>query len=522
MGLDSVKIIREDASRPKSVPKPFVREDVHLMQIRHQAGVDLAKALMSEQIKNLDLQRTFFKHKCSMHTMAFDRYWRYYHSLAVPALIISILIAAVSALEPESVVVVTVLSSINTCILALLQMLEYQTAKNAHLSAAKLFDKLRDQANNVDMQIRRKFDSCMDLECDSCMDLDSSKWKEVLEETRRIVEDFSKDSETKTSELAYTLPPLPVDIQEKILQRFLESKLKDDTDHNREVERGALASFETPRRQQIYNREVEREVLASFADQGRMSAVARIKVQPGKTAALGSSVSTRGQSLIKKRKKQHRQQQQRPTLYDGLVYTKKGTQVGMGSFHFESESDCCICFEGVPEDDDSWKLEVSRPPDCLEASLQPLPSRMEFVNASFDAHTRLFRGDIVWSRDGHTFRGAEWQRYEIIFSLDKRTASLGVLYMYPDCSQHTEFQELIRCTQFQCGHVEVEQSKSLQDQGSDPGISVQSKLEKMQLAQAIHYHTLGALRSVWRGWCSAALQDHGSGPGISVKSMVLE
>jgi len=84
--------------------------------------------------------------KRDMHQLAYHRYWCFYHALAVPALIISSAIVVISGMQVEVPGLVAILSGVNTTLLALAQMLEYQSQKNAHMAAAKLYEKLKDKA----------------------------------------------------------------------------------------------------------------------------------------------------------------------------------------------------------------------------------------------------------------------------------------------------------------------------------------------------------------------------------------
>lgn len=95
-----------------------------------------------------------------------------------------------------------------------------------------------------------------------------------------------------------------------------------------------------------------------------------------------------------------------PITVFGSVYVQgafySGLLEGVASYHFVSENSCYISYEKAP---DAWRLDDGSAP----------PLKKPFLDASFDAQLRRFRGKVVWDVP---FQGAARWEYELFFAED--------------------------------------------------------------------------------------------------------
>lgn len=83
----------------------------------------------------------------------------------------------------------------------------------------------------------------------------------------------------------------------------------------------------------------------------------------------------------------------------------QGLKIGLASYHFNSENDCYISYENT--DCSQW------PP--LDNGC-PVPSRVPFVETSFDSSSRTFRGSIPWKEiHNSSWNGSFKWEYEMVF-----------------------------------------------------------------------------------------------------------
>lgn len=177
----------------------------------------------------------FFVTRRMMHTYAFEHYsWRYY-LLMVPSIIISAAIAALTATLQDPTIVVTVLASVNTCLISILQLLEYQTLKSDHLKAAKMYERLNEVRLTVENNLY----------------ISHSRGEE---ETRRadLVDNLMSDMATKMAEISPLLPPVPDWIRDRADNKLDEKIDKEDT-RKKKAEEKHGPKIKLPRRPEEMN-----------------------------------------------------------------------------------------------------------------------------------------------------------------------------------------------------------------------------------------------------------------------------
>lgn len=110
----------------------------------------------------------------------------------------------------------------------------------------------------------------------------------------------------------------------------------------------------------------------------------------------------------------------RKPRYSGIassIYVQHGGGVGIASYHFAESVDASyICYTAAPAE---WMLDDGRRP----------PEHKPFLDASYDAATRTYRGSVAWPAPG-TFHGdARWE-YEMIFDHGFGFIAAGQLRSY--------------------------------------------------------------------------------------------
>merc|ERR1711972_897447 len=88
------------------------------------------------------------------------------------------------------------------------------------------------------------------------------------------------------------------------------------------------------------------------------------------------------------------------TFVQGTRYA--GSLEGVASYHFDAEDDCYISYSNALAD---WRHDDG----------SALPAKKPFLNASYDAGTRTFRGTILWAPT--LDECARWE-YEMVFAGD--------------------------------------------------------------------------------------------------------
>ena len=110
-------------------------------------------------------------------------------------------------------------------------------------------------------------------------------------------------------------------------------------------------------------------------------------------------------------KVQHVRETAKPSYHPGSPWGNvfiQAMMVGLASYHFEDENDVYISYEHI---------ECSDWPPLDDGS--PVPSRVPFVNHSYDPETRTFRGSIRWIEAyGACWQGCEAWDYEIVFDTE--------------------------------------------------------------------------------------------------------
>ena len=115
-------------------------------------------------------------------------------------------------------------------------------------------------------------------------------------------------------------------------------------------------------------------------------------------------------------------ERQPKTIY-GSIYVQ-GSEVGLASYHFESEEDCYISYSS--QNCSMW------PP--LDDGSRP-PAKKPFESMVFDLETRTFRADIVWAPNSW-FKIKKW-KYLMEFSEDFDVICGGIVLQYEEM-QNTE------------------------------------------------------------------------------------
>jgi hypothetical protein len=114
-----------------------------------------------------------------------------------------------------------------------------------------------------------------------------------------------------------------------------------------------------------------------------------------------------------------------PTDVVGCVFVQ-GDRAGLASYHFPAGigiSGAYISYEAAPM---SWLLDNGQPPSRCKP----------FLNPTYDADTRTFRGDIEWTES--SFGGdVKWQ-YTMVFAADFSSIESGQVLRFRDAdSPHT-------------------------------------------------------------------------------------
>merc|ERR1711920_37535 len=175
----------------------LIKRERALAEVVHRDTKDLLVRTMSTLVLKRDL-----------HMLANRKYKRRYYCFMAPTLIFSAAITCIQLTWPvsglggvHSSTIVAILAAINTVLIALTQMFEFQSLKDAHLTAGKAFDSLKDKQWSMSIKI-----------ASSLGRVRIPRSVDYLEEKNRVaeeVESLSNMISGKIEEISQIVPPIP-------------------------------------------------------------------------------------------------------------------------------------------------------------------------------------------------------------------------------------------------------------------------------------------------------------------------
>jgi len=219
---------QQEFSRPDGDPDlaaciDSINRERALAEVVHRDTKDLLVRTMSALCMKRDL-----------HMLAHKKYKRRYYSFMTPTLIISAAITCIQLAWPDSGLgglqkstIVAILSAINTVLIALTQMFEFQSLKDAHLTAGKAFNSLKDKQWSMSIKISRSLDRVR------------VERHELFPEQKDIqtqVENLANMISGKIEEIDQIVPPIPdwIEIIGKSRQKHVIAEIREDFGMKRE------------------------------------------------------------------------------------------------------------------------------------------------------------------------------------------------------------------------------------------------------------------------------------------------